>query len=253
MLSTGDRLGKLFKFVFIILLLSLLALALTPLNLYYEHVKSNLKPVTLNGISGSVVKGSADSLNYLSAPMGKTEWLLYPNSLNGIGGKVRLFKENYDLTFDIKKVTAEAQQFKQVKGFLNWALIKPFLQMRYGQLDGFAEVDLNQVAFSKDKGFESMEGVITMRDFKLVAPSARDLGEVYLKFTTKKAGMIVGNFSSQSNAINVSGTLYIQPRRWQLKLDLIPKGGFYELDAVLNSVGDPRRGGGRQLNLAGFY
>ncbi len=253
MLSSGDRLGKLLKFLFIVIILVVIALAVTPLNLYYDYVKPQMKPVTLNGISGSVVKGSANSLNYMSAPMGKAEWLLYPNSLNGLGGKVRVYKENYDLTFDLRKVTAEVQEFKHVKGFLNWALIKPFLQMQYGQLDGYAEVDVSQIEYSKSSGFKRMEGVITLQDFKLIAPSARDLGQVSLNLTTQKEGMIVGNFSSQSDAINVSGTLYIQPRRWQLKLDLIPKSGFYELDAVLKSVGDSRRGGGRQLNLAGFY
>lgn len=253
MLSAGDRLGKLFKFLFILVLLAVIAVAVVPLNLYHDYVKSQIRPIVLNGISGSVVKGSADSLSYMSAPLGKAEWLLYPNSLNGLGGKVRVSKENYDLTFKINKATAETQHFEHVKGFINWALIKPFLQMRYGQIDGYAEVDLNQVEYNKNSGLQRMEGVITLQDLKLISPSARELGKVFLKFSTQKEGIVVGNFSSQSNAINVSGTLYIQPRRWQLKLDLIPKAGFYELDAVLNSVGDPRRGGGRQLNLAGFY
>ncbi len=253
MLSSGDRLGKLFKFVFILIILVTIAVAVTPMNLYHDYIKQHLKPISLSGVGGSAVKGSAQSLSYLSAPLGQAEWLLYPNSLNGVGGKIRVYKEDYDLTFDLRKATADTQDFNRITGFLNWELIKPFLQMRYGQLDGYAQVNLSQVEYNKNTGFGRMEGEITLQDFKLVKPSARDLGTVKLTFTTQKTGIIVGNFTSQSSAVNVSGTLYIQPRRWQLKLDIIPKAGFYELDAVLNSVGDRRRGGGRQLNLAGFY
>jgi hypothetical protein len=253
MLSTSDRLGKLIKFVFLLLILGLIAVAVVPLNLYYEQIKNQVRPIGLSGISGSAVKGSADSLSYLSAPLGQAEWILYPNSLTGLGGKVRVYKPNYDLTFDLKKITPESQSFNQVIGYLDWQLIKPFLQMRYGQFEGYAQFNLQQVAYNKANGFDRIEGSITLQDFKLIRPANKDLGEVRLDFETKKTGMIVGNFSSQSNALNVSGALIIQPHRWQLNLDIIPKAGNFELDAVLNSVGSARSGGGRRLNLAGFY
>lgn len=253
MLSASDRFGKLIKFIFILLIFAVIAVAVTPLNLYYDHIQKYVKPIGLSGISGSVVKGSADSLSYLSGPLGQAEWFLYPKSLKSVAGKVRVYKPNYDLTFDLRKVTPETQSFNQVNGFLDWKLIKPFLQMRYGQFEGYAQVDLGQVDYNKANGFDRIEGSITLKDFKLLTPSIKDLGTVTLDFDTKKAGMIAGNFSSQSNALSVSGVLVIQPHRWQLNLDIIPKAGHFELDAVLNSVGDARRGGGRKLNLAGFY
>lgn len=253
MLSSGDRLGKLIKFLFIVLILAVIAVAVTPLNLYYDHIKTHVKGVKLTGISGSAVKGSAESLSYLSAPMGQAEWLLYPKSLKGIGGKVRIFKPNYDLTFNMRNVTPTSQSFNQVSGYINWDLIKPFLQMRYGQLDGYAQVNLSQLEYSQANGFDRLEGDITLKDFKLIKPAIKDLGTVTLSFDTKKSGMVVGNFSSQSSVLNVSGALVLQPHRYQLNLDIIPKAGHFELDAVLNSVGEARRGGGRRLNLAGFY
>lgn len=87
----------------------------------------------------------------------------------------------------------------------------------------------------------------------MLKPAPKDLGEIKLTFNTEKQGVIVGQFSSDSNVLAVSGTLYVQPRRWQLNVDLVPKAGHFELDAVLSSVGQARRGGGRRLNLAGFY
>ena len=253
MLSTSDRLGKLIKFIFILLIIVVIAVAVTPLNLYYEHIKKHIKPVNLSGISGSVVKGSAESLSYLSGPLGRAEWLLYPNSINGFGGKVRVYKPDYDVTFDLQEITPEKQSFNSVNGFLDWKLIKPFLQMRYGQFEGYAQLNLQQVEYNKGNGFDRIEGHITLQDFKLLTPSNKDLGQVTVDFETKNTGMIIVNISSESKVLNVSGALVIQPNRWQLNLDIIPKAGHFELDAVLNSVGDARRGGGRRLNLAGFY
>ncbi len=253
MLSATDRIGKLVKFIIILLILLVIAVAVTPLNLYYDQVKQQIRPVTLSGIGGSAVKGSAESLSYLSAPLGQAEWLLYPNSLNGVGGKVRVYKQHYDLTFDLRKVSAEQQNFNKVTGFIDWQMIKPFLQLRYGQLDGYAQLNLHGVEHSKSEGIKRMEGSVTLRDFKLLKPSNMDLGEVTVTFETPKEGSIVGQFSSQSDVLNVTGALYVQPRRWQLNLDIIPKAGHFEMDAALSTVGDPRRGGGRKLNLAGFY
>ena len=253
MLSSTDRLGKLFKFLIVLLILAVIAVAVTPLNLYYDHVKKYIHPVGLNGISGSAVKGSADSLTYFGSPMGQAEWLLYPKTYKGLGGKVRVFQPNYDLTFEISELSSDLHQFKQVTGFIDWQLIKPFMQMRYGQLDGYAQLNLQDVVYKNNSGFERMSGSITLQDFKMLAPNSKDLGQVTLQFETKANGMVVGIFSSQSAALNVSGNLVLQPGRWQLNLDLIPKSGHFDLNAILNGVGDARRGGGRRLNLAGFY
>lgn len=253
MKSTGSRLGGLLKVIFILLVIAVIAIAITPLNLYYKHVESQLSPVKLNGISGSAVKGSAEQLNYMGLPMGKADWLLYPKSFDALGGEVRLSKQHYDLKFDVNKVTQERVEIEKIRGFLDWDLIKPFVQMRYGELAGYAQFNLQGIRFSQSGGLQQLNGDISLQDFKMLQPSKKDLGLVTLKFETKSQGMVVGTFSSDSQVLTVSGTLFLQPNRWQLSLDIIPRAGHFELDAILNSVGDARRGGGRKLNLAGFY
>lgn len=253
MVGAGDRFFKLFKWLLVLAILGLIALAVVPLNLYYDQVKSHLRPVALKDISGSVVKGQAGELSYLSLPMGKAEWLLYPSSYDALGGRVKLSDSNYDMTFKLGQVREQSALIKSIRGYVDWNLIKPFVQIRYGQLSGYASIDLRDVLFERGEGIQRMEGEVVLKDFKLLQPSAKDLGEVTLNLTTENKGVVVGQFSSQSNVLSVTGTLYLQPRRWQLKLDLVPKAGHFEMDAVLSTVGQPRRGGGRQLNLAGFY
>ena len=96
MVGAGDRLFKLIKWLLVLVILGGIALAVVPLNLYYDQVKSQLRPVALKDISGSAVKGGAGELSYLSLPMGKAEWLLYPSSYNALGGRVKLSDTNYD-------------------------------------------------------------------------------------------------------------------------------------------------------------
>ncbi|MCB1582629.1 MAG: type II secretion system protein N [Xanthomonadales bacterium] len=253
MRSTGSRLGQLFRWVFILVIMIIIAIAITPLNLYYPHVEAQLRPIKLSGISGSAVKGSAENLTYITMPLGEAEWLLYPRSYNALAGEVRVNKQHYDLKFDINRIEKGLVEVGKIRGFLDWELIRPYVQMNYGQLAGYAQFNLQGLKYAETGGLEQLYGDITLQDFKMLQPSAKDMGTVKLVFETKTKGMIVGTFSSDSQVLSVSGTLFLQPNRWQLNLNIIPKGGHFELDAILSSVGDARRGGGRQLNLAGFY
>ncbi len=253
MRSTGSRLGQLIKLVFVLAVIAVIAIAVTPLNWYYPHVEKQLRPIKLAGISGSAVKGSAEQLTYITLQLGQAQWLLYPKSYNALAGEVKVSKQHYDLKFDVNRIEQGQVEIEKIRGFLDWELIKPFVQMQYGQLAGFARFNLQGLKFEENGGLQQLFGDITLQDFKMLQPSKKDLGTVSLKFETKAKGMIVGTFSSDSQVLTVSGSLFLQTNRWQLNLDIIPRAGHFELDAILNSVGDARRGGGRKLNLAGFY
>ncbi len=125
--------------------------------------------------------------------------------------------------------------------------------MRYGQMEGHLGFDMQRLRFEKDGGLKGASGSVTLKDFKMISPAAKDLGEVTMTFKTQQEGMIIGQISSDSKVMTVSGSLFLQPNRWKLSLDIVPKGGHFELDSVLSTVGQARRGGGRRLNLAGFY
>jgi hypothetical protein len=251
--SAGSRFGQLIKLIFVLVIIAVIAIAVTPMNLYFQYIEDEIKPTKLSGISGSVIKGSADELTYMNLPLGQAEWFLYPKSYNALAGDVRVTKQHYDLKLDLNKIEMNRVEIEKVRGFIDWELIKPYVQMRYGQLAGFARFNLQGLRYSQTGGLEQLFGDITLRDFKMVKPSVKNLGTVTLNFETKARGMIVGTFSSDSQVLTVSGSLFLHPNRWQLNLDIIPRAGHFELDAILNSVGDPRRGGGRRLNLAGFY
>ncbi|TDR19499.1 type II secretion system protein N [Marinicella litoralis] len=253
MRSAGSRFGTLIKWVFVLLVIAVIALAVTPLSLYYKHVSSQVKHIKLTGINGSLVKGSAEEMKYMTMPLGRAEWLLYPKSHKSIGGQLKVAKDFYDLTFNVKKLEKDLLWAESVRGYIDWQFFKQFLNLKYGQLTGYAELNLNNIQYNQNSGLARLDGDVTLKDFKLTQPVLKDLGLVKVVFETQTEGMIVGQFSSDSQVIHVSGALFLHPHRWQLNLDIIPKAGNFELDAIFNSVGQARRGGGRKLNLAGFY
>ncbi|WP_179952051.1 type II secretion system protein N [Marinicella rhabdoformis] len=245
--------GKFFKLVFILIILSVIAVAVTPLNLYYDKASKHLKPLVMTGVGGTAVKGSAEKLKYQQLPLGEAEWLLYPNWFNSLGGKLRVRGAHHDLTAALDHASEARVVIQSLRGYIDWSILKPFLHMRYGQMEGYLNFDMSRLRFEKNGGLKGASGSITLQDFKMIKPSLKDMGTVTLVFETQQEGMVTGVISSDSAVMTVSGTLFLQPNRWKLSVDIIPKGGHFELDSVLSGVGQARRGGGRRLNLAGFY
>lgn len=244
---------KLIKWLLILIIIAVIAIALTPLNLYYKNIQPQLKPLQLQNISGSIVKGSAEQAHYAMLPLGKLDWLLYPTRYNAIGGDLKVNGQYHDLHLAIKRADQNHIRLSQIRGYLDLQPIKPLLQVRYGELQGVFNLDLYDIDFHHQQGIRSLSGKVTLQDFKMLKPINQNLGPVYLDFETKRTGVIAGTISNQSALINISGSLHLQEHRWQLKLDLVPKAGNFEIDAIINNIGDARYGGGRRLNLAGFY
>ena len=253
MRSASSRFGKLIKFILLLAFIAAIALAVTPLNLYYDQVNKQLKHISLTGINGSAVKGSAEEMKYMTLSLGRAEWLLYPKSHKSLGGQLKITKENFDLTFDVNQLKQDLVRVDTIKGFVDWQFIKQFLNLKYGQMNGYAQFNLNNIEYNQSSGLQRLSGDVTLKEFKLTQPILKDLGLVKVVFETKSKGIIIGQFSSESQVVNVSGSMFLHPHRWQLNLDIIPKAGNFELDAIFNSVGQARSGGGRRLNLAGFY
>ena len=253
MKSASDRIMGLLKWLIILAFVAVLLLAVVPLRWYYPYAEDHFKPVVLRDVSGSLIKGSAQQLRYDLIPLGQAEWLLYPGSLKGIGGRIRVNAEHYDLTFQLREVNQNQARIKNISGYLDWDSIQPYIQFSEGRFDGYWQFDIQNMVYDKQTGIERLDGRVTLKDFTLSAPTQLPLGEVYIDLETQNEGMIVGTISSRSDRLNVSGAFYIQPNRWQLNVDIIPKAGNYQLNAALRGVGDPRPGGGRRLNRAGFY
>jgi len=139
-------------FIFVVVFIAVIAIAVTPLNLYYQYIEKEIKPTKLTGVSGSVIKGSAEELTYMNLPLGQAEWFLYPKSYNALAGDVRVTKQHYDLKLDLNRVEQKRVEVEKVRGFIDWELIKPYVQMRYGQLAGFARFNLQGLRYSQTGG-----------------------------------------------------------------------------------------------------
>jgi len=243
---------KLIKYLLVLIILTVLIISLTPLNLYYAKISKNLNPIQLNNISGSAVKGSAGIVKYLGMDIGRAQWFFYPSSYN----ELTLDFSISDKLFDVKGKyikTSQTEGLKDIIGTFDWEIVNKQLNFKHGKISGYIDLDFDQVVL-KNRIPEIIIGKAVTKDLKLLSPIKKNLGEIEVVFTSDNPSIIVGQVNSQSNVINVSGAIYIHKNhRWEIKLTLLPMPGEYEIDYAIQNIGDKRRGGGRALNMAGFY
>jgi hypothetical protein len=243
---------KLIKFIFFIVIILGLAAFFTPLDLYYDKIKKNFRPIQLDGIDGSVVKGSAQQVKYLGMDLGRVNWLLYPSSYNAATLDVKLHNQDYDIKAKYIKKT-KFDIIKDLKGTFDWQFIANKIKFSHGKISGYIELDFDHLEMHKGIP-HIISGRATTKDLRIVKPVQKELGEIEVVFTSDNPQIIVGQVNSNSNVLNVSGAIYIHKNhRWEIKLTLIPLPGEYEVEYALQGIGDRRRSSGRTLNLAGFY
>lgn len=229
-----------------------LAAFFTPLDLYYDKIKRTIRPIQLEGISGSAIKGSAKTVKYYGMDLGEAKWLLYPSSYNAVSMDVKLRNEDYDIKATyIKRPKSEI--VKNLKGSLDWQFIEKKIKFHHGSISGYIELDFDHLEVNKGIPHLIIGKAIT-RNLRIIKPLQKELGEIEVVFSSDNPQIIVGQVNSHSNVLNVSGAIYVHKNhRWEVKLTLIPKPGEYEVEYALQGIGDRRRAGGRKLNLAGFY
>ena len=246
------KLLKLIKYLIILSIVLAIIISITPLKLYYSYIAKNIRPIKLEQMSGSVIKGSAEHVKYLGLDLGQANWMLYPSSYNEITLDLKLKDELYDFNGKYKK-TPSSDLLNDVYGTIDWALIDKFINFNHGEMSGYLKLDFSHIEF-KNRVPERIIGKIVTKELKLLKPIKKDLGEIEVVFVTDNPEIIVGQVNSRSNVINVSGSIYIHKNhKWEIKLTLLPMPGEYEIEYALQSIGDPRAGGGRSLNMAGFY
>jgi hypothetical protein len=243
---------KLIKFLLLIAIVLILLITLTPLNLYYSKVAQSIKPLQLEEISGSAIKGSSQNVKYLGMDLGQAKWLVYPSSYNTMTVDFSLNESLYDVRGKFIK-SQEVERFVDIVGTFDWELIKNQLNFNRGEVSGYVKLDFEHIEL-KNGIPDKLIGKVVTKELKLLNPVKKELGEIEVVFVSDNPSIIVGQVNSNSNVLNVSGAIYIHKNhRWEIKLTLIPMPGEYEIEYALQNIGDKRRSGGRTLNMAGFY
>lgn len=243
---------KLFKLIFYVLVLAVLLVSFTPLKLYYKNVSKNLRPIQLEDISGSLIKGSAQQVKYLGLDVGQGNWLTYPSSYNEVTLDLKLRDKDYDFRGKYVK-NPETESIENLFGTLDWSVIQKAINFNQGEMSGYVQFDFSHIEF-KNRVPEKIVGKAVTKDLRILKPINKDIGEIEVVFVSDNPSIIVGNVNSKSNVVNISGAIYIHKNhRWEVKLTLLPMPGEYEIEYAIQNIGDKRRGGGRTLNMAGFY
>ena len=243
---------KLIKLLLFILVIVVLTTGLFPLKYYYSYLAKQIRPIQLENIEGSLLKGSSEKLSIYGLNLGKADWVVYPSSYNEGTLDLTLSQAEYDINAKLIK-KPKSEKIKNLTGTIDFAYLAKKLNFNRSQFSGYVKLDFDLIEFYKGAP-KTIIGIATTKDLMLVRPLKKALGEIEVKFVPDSPQIIVGQVNSKSNVLNVSGAIYIHKNhRWEVKLTLTPSPGEYEVMQALQGIGSPRRGGGRNLNLAGFY
>jgi len=148
--------------------------------------------------------------------------------------------------------TTQGVRAVRLSGVLDWKYLESFLQLPPGRLRAKGEIQLDKLDYGPT-GMERIEGRISLKDLRLVNPLRLPLGEVWVDIQTERKGLAIGSIHSDSRVLDASGVVYLHPHRFEVNLVLKPKPGEYEAQLALQQIGQPVSGGGRRIQVAGFY
>ncbi len=244
---------KLFYLLILILALGLGLWLFAPVERVYALFADRLQPVQASQLHGSLYKGRAGQLKWVNIDLGQLQWdKQWPTVNGGIQGRYRLQNSRLDLAGQLTVDKKHGFRASNLHGTLAWEALASFLHLPPGRLQALPTLRLDSLQYGPT-GMQQVEGRIRLKDLGLVNPLQKSLGDIWVDIETQRSGLAVGTVHSVSSVLNASGVLYLHPHRFELNLVLKPKPGEYELRMALQSIGQPVSGGGRKIQVAGFY
>lgn len=224
-----------------------------PLERLLPFFAQRLQPVQIEGVAGSLYRGSARELRLAGFVLGKLQWnKQWPTAPPGLQGQYRLKSTDYDLVAHLRLSRAGGLHASDLRGEIGWKYLENFLHLPPGRMTGRLRLDIGELAYGP-AGMERINGRISLDGLRIVSPIALPLGDLWADIQTERSGLAVGHIRSNSRVLDASGVIYLHPHRFEVNLVLKPKPGEYEAQLALQSIGQPLAGGGRRIQVAGFY
>ncbi len=244
---------KILLFVIAVLVLAAMLWLFAPVGRGYPLLSQRLQPLELQGLTGSLYQGSARSMRIAGVDLGQFHWhKQWPTIPPGLQGEYRLQGLGYVLGGTAKLSGQRGVQARSVNGHVPWQWIERFLRLPADRLQAEPQLALDELIYGP-AGMERVNGRVTLRNLRITTPFAVLLGDIWADIQTERTGLAIGTVRSDSQVLDVSGVIYLHPHRFEVNLVLKPKPGEYEAQHALLFIGQPTTGGGRRIQVAGFY
>ena len=223
-----------------------------PADFVYRQFANRLGPVTLDGVSGTVWGGHADSVAVFGQPIGLMEWTTSATTLLGgdvvavvhvagpqvTGDGTVARRRNGDVHFSNVTLQLPAQTAQAVIGI-------PTLQLG-GQVD--IKIDrarLNGI------WFDDVQGQAHWRNAGVTGSAQAEFGEIESQFASEPDTSITGTVHDKGGPLIVDGTFHATVGFYEARARLAARDGNPQVTEALQYVGQAQTDGSTLLLIRG--
>ena len=254
--STGQqrgasRAGWLFGLLGLVLLLLVALVWLFPASTAVGWAEDSLKPLKLDGVSGSVWNGQGQASIHGQA-LGRLRWQASPLSLLGLKQRTQLQLDGGQVSAELDLEPAGPNQIRLYPSHVRVPaqLAAPVLDVPALQLHGDIDIDLESaligMALPKD-----VTGRAVWRAASVSGPAQAVLGDLEASFESPPGGGLTGRLRDLGGPLMLDGEFHLDYRGYSASATLRARDDNRSVREALRYIGEPQADGSSRFELQG--
>jgi general secretion pathway protein N len=237
-------------------LIVLLALAAVvawtaPAELAWRLFGHRLRPLQLDGLSGTVWQGSAERAGALGQALGRLEWQVERGALlsRRLDATIRL--DGGDMHGSARVAAAQgAVEISDLDGEFPASLLGPALDIPALTLLGRVSCQFSRLEI-QDGLPKRVEGTAVWRDLAVAGAATATLPGLEVRFRTESDGLVAAEVKDLGGPLAIDGQVRMAGERYRTEVRLSLREPNPALEEVLKFVGERTPDGGSILRVEG--
>ncbi|WP_348674313.1 type II secretion system protein N [uncultured Abyssibacter sp.] len=192
-----------------------------PVRTVYGWVAPAESPVTLHGITGTIVDAKVDSIFFQNRPVAEDahwDWQPWKLLLLRFAGLVQADVARGPVTGEVSVTPWGTVQLSAVQGRFNITDLLGIAELDGIGIGGGASLDVRSLRLSADR-FSDVDGTVTVRDLAWAfGPKNYALGDFEARFVLEEQAL-VGTLSDTGGPVALEGTVRVDPVARSYALD----------------------------------
>lgn len=247
----AGRLGLLFAVLGLIVVLLVALVWFFPASMAIDWAGDRLKPLELDGVSGSVWDGQGQaSVN--GQALGRLRWQVSPLSLLGMNQRMQLQLDGGALTANLDVEPGGMNEIRLFESSIRVPaqLAAPALDVPALQLHGDIDINLDSaligMALPKD-----VNGRAVWRNASVSGPAQAVLGDIEATFESPPGGGLKGQLRDLGGPLMLDGEFHLDYRGYGASATLRARDDNPSVRDALRYIGEPQADGSSRFELQG--
>lgn len=243
---------RLFLVLLVFAVAAAIGIATCPATLAWRYVAARAGAVQIDGISGSVWNGHAQTLRVVGHPLGAFDWQLavLPLLHRKLQASVQLHGEQMQAQGLLTRYADGSLEIADATASLPASIAAPALDIPLLQLLGTLDVHVANLRLQGAWPTHA-QGNIQWRDAAVAGAAQAQLGRLRADFATAPDGSIAGTVHDEGGALQLNGTFVVREGNYDARATLASRDGNAQVQEALRYIGQPQADGTTLLLIHG--